>query len=77
MRGLRVPHSLYVRAEKRRNQAVLEMRGFLRPRAARPRRILAELPACDFSMRLRVSKKHLIYFGQNKPGWTRPLYCVF
>ena len=29
MRGLRAPHSLYVRAEKRRNQAVLEMRGFL------------------------------------------------
>ena len=31
MRGLRAPHSLYVRAEKRRNQAVLEMRGFLSP----------------------------------------------
>ena len=29
MRGLRAPHSLYVRAENRRNQAVLEMRGFL------------------------------------------------
>ncbi len=33
MRGLRAPHSLYVRAEKRRNQAVLEMRGFLRVRS--------------------------------------------
>jgi hypothetical protein len=30
MRGLRALPSLYVRAEKRRNQAVLEMRGFLR-----------------------------------------------
>ncbi len=28
MRGLRAPHSLYVRAEKRRNQAVLEMLEF-------------------------------------------------
>ena len=28
--GLRAPHALYVRAEKHRNQAVLEMRGFLR-----------------------------------------------
>ena len=36
MRGLRAPHSLYVRAEKRRNQAVLEMRGFLNSASLRP-----------------------------------------